>query len=74
MKKLLSKSVRHALEVGICALIALGIAELAVLVFPELHDVLLNSLTQVLGTAILALFAKAQRESPASLTGDFVNE
>lgn len=74
MKKLLTRSVLHAIEVGVCALIALGIAELAILAFPELHDILLNSLTQVLGTAILAMFAKAQRESPKSVSGDYINE
>lgn len=70
----LSKSVKHSLEVGLAGLVALGLAYLAVLAFPELRAVLLNPLSGVVITAVGAFFPKAQRESSSSITGDYIND
>lgn len=74
MKFSLSASVKHSLEVGLAGLIALGLAWVAVFAFPELRPLILNPLSGVIITAIGSFFAKAQRESPESLTGDYINE
>lgn len=64
----------HSLEVAVAAFVALGIIALAVNLFPEAREVLLSPLTQVLGTALIALPFKAQRGAERSITGDYINE